>query len=374
MKNFGILSVLHYLCRRKLTEMKQITLIIACVWMTLATYAQRTIIVEKGNVQSLLAAISEANHLNADSTAERLFILIPDGYYDLGETTLTRISGHNVALVGQSMHGTIIRNKPDVKTESISKTAVLQNRGTGNYFQDLTLKNELDYYHVEPDGRAVTLQDKGTRTICNRVRMLSYQDTYYSDYEQCQSYMQDTEIHGTIDFICGAGDVWFERCKIVTEKRTPDGSGINIITATRTSETEWGYVFNHCTIENDVSAFNYGRSWHTNPHCVWLYTTLLTPEKLEATRFDDEGMKVSSNYFKEYGTTDAKGHDITPKSNVVRFTLRDHTQPFTAETIMTKEEAKQYTVKRIFGDWRPDKELRKIERQVRKLKKQYKLN
>ena len=77
MENFGILSVLHYLCRRKLTEMKQITLIIACVWMTLATYAQRTIIVEKGNVQSLLAAISEANHLNADSTAERLFILIP---------------------------------------------------------------------------------------------------------------------------------------------------------------------------------------------------------------------------------------------------------------------------------------------------------
>ena len=73
--------------------------------MTLATYAQRTIIVEKGNVQSLLAAISEANHLNADSTAERLFILIPDGYYDLGETTLTRISGHNVALVGQSMRG-----------------------------------------------------------------------------------------------------------------------------------------------------------------------------------------------------------------------------------------------------------------------------
>jgi hypothetical protein len=261
-----------------------------------------------------------------------------------------------------------------VKTESISKTAVLQNRGTGNYFQDLTLKNALDYYNVEPDGRAVTLQDKGTRTICNRVRMLSYQDTYYSDNEQCLSYMQDTEIHGTIDFICGAGDVWFERCRIVTEKRTPDGSGVDIITATRTSETEWGYVFNHCTIENDVSAFNYGRSWHTNPHCVWLYTTLLTPEKLEATRFDDEGMKTSSNYFKEYATMDAAGRDITPKSNVVRFTLRDHTQPFTAETIMTKAEAKQYTVKRIFGDWRPDKELKKIEQQARKLKKQYKLN
>ena len=342
--------------------------------MPLAMKGQRVIVVEKNSVESLLAAISEANQRNDTVTAERLFIMIPDGVYDLGETTLTRISGHNIALVGESMTGTVIQNKPDVKIESISKTAVLQNRGTGNYFQDLTLKNALDYYNVEPDGRAVTLQDKGTRTICNRVRMLSYQDTYYSDNERCQSYMLDTEIHGTIDFICGAGDVWFERCRIVTEKRTPDGSGVDIITATRTSETKWGYVFNHCTIENDVSAFNYGRSWHTNPHCVWLYTTLLTPEKLEATRFDDEGMKTSGNYFKEYGTMDAQGRNITPKSNVVTFTLRDHTQPFEAETIMTADEAKQYTLERIFGDWHPDKELKKLEKQAQKQKKQHKLN
>ena len=345
-----------------------------CMMVSLTALAQRVVVVEKGSAQSLLDAISKANEMNADSTAERTFILIPNGFYDLGETTLTRISGHNIALVGQSMEGVIIQNKPDIKIESISKTAVLQNRGTNNYFQDLTLKNALDYYATNEDGRAVTLQDKGTRTICNRVRMLSFQDTYYSDNEKCKSYMQDSEIHGTIDFICGAGDVWFERCKIVTEKRTLDGSGTNIITATRTSETPWGYVFNHCTIENDVSLFNYGRSWHTKPRCVWLHTTLLTPEKLEATRFDDEGMKVSSNYFKEYGTMDAKGHDITPETNVVTFTLRDHTQPFTAETIMTKKEAKQYTLNHIFGNWKPDKILKKLENQSKILKKQYNMN
>ena len=353
--------------------MKQIILFVACFMMSLSTLSQRVIVVEKGNAQSLLDAIDKANEQNADSAAERLFILIPNGFYDLGETVLTRISGHNIALVGESMTGVVIQNKPDVKIESISKTAVFQNRGQNNYYQDLTLKNALDYYSAEPDGRAVTLQDKGTRTICNRVRMLSYQDTYYSDNETCQSYMQDTEIHGTIDFICGAGDVWFEGCRIVTEKRKRDGSGINIITATRTSETPWGYIFNRCIIENDMSMFNYGRSWHTNPRCVWLRTTLLTPEKLEASRFDDEGMKTSGNYFKEYGTMDAKGRDITPKTNVVTFTLRDHTQPFTTETIMTKEEYKQYTLKRIFGTWRPDKVLNKLEKQSRKLKKQYKL-
>ena len=373
-KKFGILTKKGYLCSQKLTEMKQILLFVVSMMVSLTALAQRVVVVEKGSAQSLLDAISKANEMNADSTAERTFILIPNGFYDLGETTLTRISGHNIALVGQSMEGVIIQNKPDIKIESISKTAVLQNRGTNNYFQDLTLKNALDYYATNEDGRAVTLQDKGTRTICNRVRMLSFQDTYYSDNEKCQNYMQDTEIHGTIDFICGAGDVWFERCRIVTEKRTPDGAGVDIITATRTSETKWGYVFNNCTIQNRMSAFNYGRSWHTNPHCVWLRTTLLTPEKLEATRFDDEGMKVSSNYFKEYGTMDAKGHDITPETNVVTFTLRDHTQPFTAETIMTKKEAKQYTLKQIFGNWRPDKILKQLESQSKKLKKQYNLN
>ena len=373
-KKFGILTKKVYLCSQKLTEMKQILLFVVGMMVSLTALAQRVVVVEKGSAQSLLDAISKANEMNADSTAERTFILIPNGFYDLGETTLTRISGHNIALVGQSMEGVIIQNKPDVKNEGISKTAIFQNRGTNNYFQDITLKNALDYYAAGAAGRAVTLQDKGTRTICNRVRMLSFQDTYYSDNEKCQNYMQDTEIHGTIDFICGAGDVWFERCRIVTEKRTPDGEGVDIITATRTSETKWGYVFNNCTIQNRMSAFNYGRSWHTKPRCVWLHTTLLTPEKLEATRFDDEGMKVSSNYFKEYGTMDAKGHDITPETNVVTFTLRDHTQPFTAETIMTKKEAKQYTLKQIFGNWRPDKILKQLESQSKKLKKQYNLN
>ena len=60
-------------------------------------------------------------------------------------------------------------------------------------------------------------------------------------------------------------------------------------------------------------------------------------------------------------------------TNVVRFTLRDHTQPFTAETIMTKEELKQYTLKNVFGWWEPQKILKQLERESKRLKKQYQL-
>ena len=299
---------------------RYLLLLLCCAVAVLNSRAQQVLVVEKGNAQSLLNAISKANELNASQDAPQLYILIPDGLYDLGERVLTRLTGHHVALVGQSMTGTVIQNKPDIKNEGLSKTAVIQNRGTENYFQDLTLKNALDYYAAGAAGRAATLHDKGTHTVCNRVRLLSYQDTYYSDNDLCQLYFQDSEIHGTVDFICGDGDVWFERCRLVTEKRTLDGSGRNVITAPKTSKTQWGYIFNHCTVENIVSNFEYARGWSGTPHSIWLHTTLLTPEKLNPTRFDSHGMRTIQNDFKEYGTIDAQGRDITPRSNVVTFT------------------------------------------------------
>ena len=348
---------------------RYLLLLLCCAVALLNSRAQQVLVVEKGNAQSLLNAISKANELNASQDAPQLYILIPDGLYDLGERVLTRLTGHHVALVGQSMTGTVIQNKPDIKNEGLSKTAVIQNRGQNNYFQDLTLKNALDYYAAGSAGRAATLHDKGTRTICNRVRLLSYQDTYYSDNDQCQLYFQDSEIHGTVDFICGDGDVWFERCLLVTEKRTLDGSGRNVITAPKTSKTPWGYIFNHCTVQNIVSNFEYARGWNGTPHSIWLHTTLLTPEKLNPTRFDSHGMRTVQNDFKEYGTIDAQGRDITPRSNVVTFTLKDEKNP--VETILTDDEAKRYTIKRVFPGWNPQKVIRQTEKKARKLMKRH---
>ena len=356
-------------------------LAIGC-WLLAIGYAQQVITVEKGNAKSLLDAVTQANKTNADPQAKQLYILIPDGFYDLGDKVLTRITGHNIALIGQSMTGTIIQNKPDIKNEGISKTAIFQNRGTNLYLQDLTLKNALDYYAAGAAGRAVTLQDKGNRTICNRVRLLSYQDTYYSDNDQSQHYFQDSEIHGTVDFICGDGDVWFERCKIVTEKRTQDGSGRNVIAAPKTSKTLWGYVFNRCTVENIVSNFEYARGWNGTPHCIWLHTTLLTPEKMNKTRFDCHGMNTVQSDFKEYGTCDEQGRNITPKSNILTFTMTKKKQEgdkeivteqsYTDETILTEQQAAKYTIENVFGSWRPDKIISKMEKKSQKLMKRLK--
>lgn len=343
--------------------------VVLLVLLSAAVSMRSQIVVEAGSVESLLQAIDKANEQNADSLSKRLFVLIPNGVYDLGERTLTPILGHNIALVGESMEGTVIVNRPLVENEGIGKTATLLNRGHNTYVQDLTLQNALDYYRSGAAGRAVCWQDKGNYTIFKRVRMLSYQDTYYSHSEECFHYFEDSEIHGTVDFLCGAGDVYFNHCLIVTEKCKENGSGTNVIVAPRTSVTKWGYVFNGCTIRNDMSKFYLARGWHTHPRCAWLNTTLETPEKLLPSRYDPQGMRTVDNLFYEYHTTDAQSRDITPESNVVTFKLNDERKAH--ETIMTDEQALQFSVKNVFPKWRPDKKVRRLEKQSAHMKQHF---
>ena len=355
-----------------LTIMNFIRRIVQLLMIAVAIQAwggSRCLLVKAGDVQSLVRAIALADSLNADTLSNRLFILIPNGFYDLGETALTPILGHNVALIGESMEGTVIRNAPPVEHEGISTTATILNRGVNTYVQDLTLKNDLDYYHSGPAGRAVCWQDKGNRVMFKRVRMLSYQDTYYSHSEECQHYFEESEIHGTVDFLCGAGDVFFNRCLIVTEKREADGRGCNVIVAPRTSTTEWGYVFDGCTIRNDVSTFHFARGWHTHPRCVWLNTLLESPEKLEPERFDPQSIRSPECEFGEYGTTDLKGILLTPAVNNVHIVGSEGEKD--VQTTLTKERAQRFTLRNVFPNWKPDKQVRRLEKKAMQLKRKY---
>jgi hypothetical protein len=171
-----------------------------------------------------------------------------------------------------------------------------------------------------------------------------------------------------VDFICGAGDVYFNRCTIVTEPRSLNGKGRDVIAAPRTSQTQWGYVFESCTIKNVESDFQYARGWHTKPRMALLRTTLLSPERLLAPRYDSRGMRTVESLFYEYHTMDAEGRDITPKSNVVTFTLKDEKREH--ETILTPEAANLYTLKKIFPDWRPEKITKELLKKTARLKRQ----
>lgn len=284
-------------------------------------------------------------------------INIPNGRYYFGETVLTALSANNVTLMGESMDGVIIENEPPVSQESINNTATILNKGTGNKFVNLTLKNSLDYY-LKDNGRAVCLQDEGTKTICKNVRMLSYQDTYYSHKAGGLYYFEDCDIHGTVDFICGNGTAYFKNTRLYAEKRAKAGGGSDALTANASSDSEKGYVFEGCTIVSECPVISLGRSWNQAPQCVYL-NTKCDFSKGEFTftgngiqRWTTAGMNVLPKKFGEYNTTLADASRaatdvVTPASNVVHFTYGSTSKDM--ETVLTAEDAASYTVESVLG-------------------------
>jgi len=61
------------------------------------------------------------------------------------------------------------------------------------------------------------------------------------------------------------------------------------------------------------------------------------------------------------------GNILTPASNKVNFVGKDGERE--SETVLSKKDAKRYTLKNIFPDWKVKKITRKLSKQANKLKK-----
>ncbi len=301
--------------------------------------------VKAGDAQGFMTALEIANGNNAAANATRTFIFLPNGTYDLGDKCLTTISGNNISIIGESMDNTIIVNNPEV--EGIGVTATLFNTSTGLYMQDLTLKNA--YPFDKSTGRAVCLQDKGTQTICKNVKMLSYQDTYYSNNNKGQYYFENSDIHGIVDFICGGGDVFFNKCTLTLEP----GKG-SYITAPYTDGSDYGYVFDGCKIVGSATdSFTFGRSWGGTAKCAFLNTILdkNAAANIASTRWTTGGMNVVAKNFFEYNTVDENGKVISPAENIVKFTKDKEVSEY--NTIITAEKAAEFSLDKVFYNWKP---------------------
>lgn len=298
---------------------------------------------EVSTTDEFLAALEEAN--TRQNTGERFRIYLHNGTYDLGNRCLTAISGNNISIIGQSEDGVIIVNHP--QAEGIGVTATLFNTSTGLYLQDITLQNAYDYNGTT--GRAVCLQDKGDKTIAKNVKLLSFQDTYYSNKSTSRFYWEDSEIHGTVDFLCGGGDVYYNRVNLVLEKR----SG-NVIAAPN-GQLKYGYVFLDCEInavaggESTVNgAYTLGRPWGADCRAQYINTRMnVTPS---AAGWGEMGGNKPL-VFAEYNSTDKNGTQIDLSSRKVKFD--GGTQ---ASAILTKTQADELSIENVMGgsdNWNP---------------------
>ncbi|MBR2243644.1 MAG: hypothetical protein IJ888_02775 [Prevotella sp.] len=313
------------------------------------------IYVKQGDASSFLDAIDAANGM---SGTDRIYVYVPNGTYDLGQTTLTTIGRNNISIIGESMEGTIIKNRP-IK-EGIAITATLLNTASNTYLQDLTLDCIAPYGtgdDTKSAERGVCLQDKGTKTVCKNVYLKGLQDTYYSNgAEGMTAYFENCKIEGTVDFICGNGSVLFNECDLYVADRTQSKTSANVITAPATYASEKGYAFYGCTIDgtdNQKDKYNLGRPWQKSPAATYVNTTM----KINASSAGWTSMnKADAIRFHEFNTKNAEGSEV--KTHNVNACETSGTKD---ELYLTEEQAANYAPEKFFTSWTPETVAKQVD-------------
>ncbi|MBD0833389.1 pectinesterase family protein [Aestuariibaculum sediminum] len=304
-----------------------------------------------GDFAAALAAADAAKN-----SGNRFYIFFPNGEYDLGNTTgdatqQTFISLPNISLIGQSTEGVTLFNNPTQAQEGIDKTPTINFTSNADniYMQDLTLLNKMDYRLGIPEKRAVALRHQGDKNIFKNVRLLSNQDTYYTGAGR--TYWENGEIHGTVDYIFGNGDIFFNECLLYMENRASGGGGI--VTAAATS-SDWGYVFSNCTIDGDAQQdgiFGLGRPWNNAPKVVYINTIM---NKLPTAGAWGDPMNVVPYRFAEYKSLTSSGIEVDLSQRRTDYT-KDATS-VTLDPTLNEAEASQYTIPNVLGgtdSWQP---------------------
>ena len=356
-----------------------------------ASYQQQPfdfIVGKDGDInEAVKAAYGEAEgkkYNNTKANGQRYYIFVPDGEYELtGNTTIsyntnaadkdlpadekgkprkdmngqnnhmTKISKSNISLIGQSKEGVKIWNKPIVEGISYTATLHLDKKATDFYAQDLTLENRFNYWGAlggsSGAGRAVAFCDQGNRSVLKNVALMSWQDTYYScnsspDY---RGYFENCDLAGVVDWICGNGDIWFEKCNLIVRDRTG-----NNIAAPSTEDTQaWGYVFNNCIIRPETDQptqfkgndWTLARPWEHSPACTFLNTKMYTQPRTYGWNRMNAGKVVR---FHEYNSVDGSDTQIPLET---RSLAACSPAPGSDDCILTAAEATGYNIRNVMG-------------------------
>ena len=300
-----------------------------------------------GDFKAAIAAASK-------SAGNRFVIFVPDGEYEITKLTgdehgKTTFSASNVSIVGQSVDKTIIWNTTD--TEGISTTATLYFPKNNNmYMQDITLQNRSSVSSTNAARQVALQQNDGDKFIYKNVRLLSGQDTYYT--KKGRTYWEGGEINGTVDFICGGGDVFFEGTKLVMTRKG------GYITASQ-NPGDWGYVFNNATITVSNSSYNgtfyLGRSWG-HAKTVFLNTKMVAQPTGEGWGPD---MNSAPQVFGEYNSKDGNGNSVNTSKRKTYFNGgKDGSTATTLKTVWNASDAAKYTLSNVLkgsDNWDPTK-------------------
>lgn len=295
------------------------------------------------NVNELKVALAKAN--SREDMTQRYRIFLHNGVYDYGTSAKNEVKG-NTSLIGESMEGVIITNKPVATSNKADSTPTIfidQNQNDV-YMQDLTVRQGQDWDTKKSTGQAMAVRQRGKRAVYKNVTLQGIQDTYYLNKADGSAYFETSIIAGQTDYVYGDGTAWFEQCTLYN-------TGAGYITALNTQPGYYGMVFNGCIVDGDASAagqFYLGRPWNDSPHATYLNTTFKQLPK-------EEGWgKMTNNLvlrLHEYGSMDANGNklDLTKRSLSNCSPADGSDNP-----VITAEKAAEYTIEKVFGaEWNP---------------------
>ena len=326
--------------------MKRICFLLMCLATLMQAYAQpqtypKYLTVAQdgsGNFKTIQEAVNGMR----DFSQERVTIFIKKGVYH--EKLVIPSWKTNITLVGESRDSTIITNddfsgKPlphgrdtasgrDKYSTFNSYTVIVK----GNDFraENLTIQNTAGRV-----GQAVALHSEGDRCEIVNCKLLGNQDTLYVGIDSSRQYYKDCFIEGTTDFIFGPATVVFQNCTI------RNLSNSYITAASTTTMQQYGFVFFDCTLIADTAAHKVllGRPWRPHARTVFINTKM--GEHIAAVGWDNwrnpENEKTA--YYAEYNSSG-------PGANTTGRASWSHQ--------LTKKEVKEYTLKKIFGNWMPE--------------------
>ena len=355
------------------------------------------------NKDEFRAAIKQVNQ---DKSGKRQFIFMKNGDYDYGlfynyandKTTYDpsvrdTIFVDNVSIIGQK--ATHVSHNPAPAEdnekgvrihilpykEGISTTSPIVNRGTGTYLQDFTIEND---FHYSGTARACCWQDEGHHTIGKNMCLLSYQDTYYPHTANGQLYWETSDIRGVVDFICGNGDVFLNKCLLTNRDREPYNTTLHqggaTLSAPYTQVEEFdqpgghGFIFWDCTIDCESQTWDFGRGWRAWPKATFINNTLTEQARLRIGADQTKGkaydkkLRVDTKSiqdcnapfeFHEYNTMDENGGNNTPDTNVLTFNGGSGGSK-TYETVLQASEIDRYSLRNVYPDWAPDEDCRQV--------------
>ena len=173
----------------------------------------------------------------------------------------------NIELCGEDRDETVITYDDHANINKMGTFRTFTVRVDAN---DITFKNLTIENNAAKLGQAVALHTQGDRLMFVNCRFLGNQDTVYTGMPATRLYFSDCYIEGTTDFIFGPSTAWFENCQIYCKINS------YITAASTPQESEYGYIFNNCTITcaPDVTKVYLGRPWRDYGYTLFMHCTL----------------------------------------------------------------------------------------------------